>query len=152
MLRKDILFPRMRSMRKESEVRLRDVDESTQIAKKVAISLSIGCPRKHIRENRLENHCRKVCIGKLFMNYLTDKISPMAVTTPRDLTHLVQVHEPKTRNKGEVWHFLLIKVAFENPVFDNDHDPRPPTHPLGLESTRMDLSVVVTNPSLSSGS
>ncbi|GBM03121.1 hypothetical protein AVEN_121338-1, partial [Araneus ventricosus] len=40
---------------------------------KVAISLSIGCPRKHFRENRLGNHCRKVYIGKLFMNYLTDK-------------------------------------------------------------------------------
>ncbi|GBL79140.1 hypothetical protein AVEN_258041-1 [Araneus ventricosus] len=32
---------------------------------KVAISLSIGCSRKHFRGNRFGNHCRKVYIGKL---------------------------------------------------------------------------------------
>ncbi|GBM25342.1 hypothetical protein AVEN_223327-1 [Araneus ventricosus] len=41
---------------------------------KVSISLSIGSPRKHFRANRFGNHCRKVYIGKLFMNYLTDKV------------------------------------------------------------------------------
>ncbi|GBL57531.1 hypothetical protein AVEN_182823-1 [Araneus ventricosus] len=41
---------------------------------KVAISLSIGCPQKHFRANRFGNHCRKVYVGKIFMNYLTDKV------------------------------------------------------------------------------
>ncbi|GBM51109.1 hypothetical protein AVEN_275300-1 [Araneus ventricosus] len=40
---------------------------------KVAVSLSIGYPRKHFRANRFGNHCHKVYIGNLFMNYLTDK-------------------------------------------------------------------------------
>ncbi|GBO32363.1 hypothetical protein AVEN_125989-1 [Araneus ventricosus] len=39
----------------------------------VAISLSIGCPQKHFRTNRFGNYCRKVYIGKLFVNYLTEK-------------------------------------------------------------------------------
>ncbi|GBL93900.1 hypothetical protein AVEN_153656-1 [Araneus ventricosus] len=56
---------------------------------KVAISLSIGCPRKHFRENRLGNHCRKVYIGKLFMNYLTDKRT-FPLTLPKGSTLVME--------------------------------------------------------------
>ncbi|GBM36182.1 hypothetical protein AVEN_22894-1, partial [Araneus ventricosus] len=49
------------------------IPDSKEGCGKVAISLSIGCPRKPFRENRFGNHCRKVYIEKLFMNYLTDK-------------------------------------------------------------------------------
>ncbi|GBM04833.1 hypothetical protein AVEN_252790-1 [Araneus ventricosus] len=41
---------------------------------KVAISFFMGCPRKHFRANRFRDHCRKVYIGKLLMNYLADKV------------------------------------------------------------------------------
>ncbi|GBO06144.1 hypothetical protein AVEN_202495-1 [Araneus ventricosus] len=49
------------------------IPDSKEDCGKVAISLSICCPRKHFRANRFGNHCRKIYIGKLFMNYLTDK-------------------------------------------------------------------------------
>ncbi|GBN42368.1 hypothetical protein AVEN_269456-1 [Araneus ventricosus] len=49
--------------------------DSKEDCGKVAISLSIGCLRKHFLSNRFGNHCRKVYVGKLFMNYLTDKTS-----------------------------------------------------------------------------
>ncbi|GBN12487.1 hypothetical protein AVEN_135993-1 [Araneus ventricosus] len=38
---------------------------------KVAILLSIGCPRKHFRANRFGNHSRKI---KLFINYLSYRV------------------------------------------------------------------------------
>ncbi|GBO00607.1 hypothetical protein AVEN_28777-1 [Araneus ventricosus] len=59
---------------------IRSIPDSKESCGKVAISLSIGCPRKHFRPNRFGNHCRKVYVGKFFMNYLTDKV---CTTSPR---------------------------------------------------------------------
>ncbi|GBN65841.1 hypothetical protein AVEN_82878-1 [Araneus ventricosus] len=45
----------------------------SQIAKKVAISLSIGCAI------RFGNHSRRIDVGKLFMNHLSHREQPRPV-------------------------------------------------------------------------
>ncbi|GBO39797.1 hypothetical protein AVEN_215386-1 [Araneus ventricosus] len=56
-------------------------DPSSKIPPRKQRRLRKGChftfhrlSAKAFRKNRLGNHCRKVYKGKLFMNYLTDKV------------------------------------------------------------------------------
>ncbi|GBM98777.1 hypothetical protein AVEN_220118-1 [Araneus ventricosus] len=55
------------------------VPDSKEGCGKVAISLSIGCPRKHFRANRFGNHSCKIGVGKHFMNYLSHLVKPRPV-------------------------------------------------------------------------
>ncbi|GBM92389.1 hypothetical protein AVEN_213228-1 [Araneus ventricosus] len=63
----------------ENTISLISHTEGTQIAKKVAISLSISCPRKYFRANRFGNHSRKIDVDNLLMNHLSHRVYPRPV-------------------------------------------------------------------------
>ncbi|GBN88953.1 hypothetical protein AVEN_139303-1 [Araneus ventricosus] len=99
---------------------------------KVAISFSIGCPRKHFRANRFRNHCRKVYVGKLFMNYLTDKV---CATSPRK--HLLANRFGNHSRKNCRWEAFyeppapswvapsgIVVIAFAFQLYECEFGPR----------------------------
>ncbi|GBN89370.1 hypothetical protein AVEN_139947-1 [Araneus ventricosus] len=53
---------------------VRSFPDSKEGCGKVAISLSMGCPRKHFRANRFGNHSRKIDVEELFINHLSHRV------------------------------------------------------------------------------